>query len=125
MVIICIPEDFYEEQTYLILQKMADSTIYKPVKLQINKGRTMPFERFNINPPYSSKLLIKKVTVEDESGQQFTIDLDLAGLRFVLGEIRYEEYLTIKRKDNKAVITILSVSIGCFVSLGLALSHFI
>jgi hypothetical protein len=118
VVTICIPDHFVEKQAFFILEKMISSTIYKPVELHLNEGRKIPFECWESASQHSSMVLIKRVILEDKSGLQYPVELDLAGLQFASGEISYGEYQSIKRNDTKKSLFFLQYQLVSFLLLG-------
>ena len=121
----CVPNNVFEKQAFLIFEKMADSTIYKPVKLELNEGNILSFERWKTASPQQSMMLIKNVIVEDQNGRQFSVQPDEAGLKFVTGEVTYKEYEQIKAKDTRKVFLIFSAAISLIVGAGIAMTNFI
>ncbi|WP_409250734.1 hypothetical protein V1502_11210 [Bacillus sp. SCS-153A] len=119
----CVSDNIFEKQAYLILKQMADSPIYKPVKLQLSGGETIDFLNWEREYNQPSMALIKKVIVEDQNGSQFSVDPDEAGLKFTNGEIGFEDYQKIKRTDTKKLFTIFSISIGSILGVGIALTN--
>jgi hypothetical protein len=99
VMMMCLSNDFVEQQANEYAQKIRKGTIYK-------------FSRVEEND-YS---FITKVILEDEAGLSYSVEPNSFGLRFAKGEITYKEYKRLQERETFNGITSFIVIIG-FVSI--------
>ncbi len=111
----CVSNHAFELQAYKLSEQIMKHTIYQPVKVVYFGDKEADANQI------SATELITKIILQDNEGQVYEIEPSENGIRFVKGEITYQEYLRRGKKDIRNLITYSSVSIGFLFIMSWAL----
>jgi hypothetical protein len=111
----CVSNHAFEFQAYKMSEQIIKNTIYQPVKVVYIGEKDVDVN--DINPLE----LITKIILQDSEGHYFEVEPSENGIKFAKGEITYQEYLRLEKKDIKNLITYSSASIGTILILSWAL----
>lgn len=116
----CVSNNAFELQAYHMSKEIRENSIYLPVAIEYIGGKTVDLPTHEIEPSE----LITKVIVKDREGNYYEIEPNEKGLRFAKGEITYNEYVKLKRKENRRFFTYFAGITGSFFITGWTLIKF-
>ncbi|WP_066059633.1 hypothetical protein [Robertmurraya korlensis] len=114
----CVSNHAFEFQAYKMSEQIINHTIYQPVRV-VYFGEKDAYVN-DINPLE----LITKIILQDNEGHYYEVEPSENGIRFAKGEITYQEYLQLGKKDIRNLITYSSASIGTIFILSWALVNY-
>ena len=118
----CLSNDAFELRAYEVSEEIRKNTIYNFVRVEAASGKEVEFS----NGPKSIHLeLITKVILKDDVGTVYCVEPNANGLSFAKGEITYQEYNQIQKKEMIQGLSVFSVIIGAFFVMSWGLSSFL
>lgn len=112
----CSTNNFIEQEAYIMSQQICKETVFKCVRVIYSEGNS-PAASTQIldSQDYSmvmEQALITKVILEDKDGTLYYVEPNPNGLRFAKGEISYNEYKNLQRKET---INVFAIFFGIIV----------
>ena len=116
VIFMCSTNNFIEQEAYVMSQQIRKETVFKCVKVIYSEGNN-PDASTQIldSQDYSTVMepaLITKVILEDKDGTLYYVEPNPNGLRFAKGEISYNEYKNLQRKET---INVFAIFFGIIV----------
>lgn len=96
--IVCINNNFIETEAYRITEEIRKNSLYKVVELEVAGANNLSLQK--LDEQWNNNDLITKIILEDKNRNRFSVNPDHFGLRFAKGEISYNEYNQLQKKDN-------------------------
>jgi hypothetical protein len=121
---VCVSNNFIEQQAYKMTEKIRDISLYKLVRIDYSGGKSIilqkQIEHGNdcCDIPTNGEALITKVILEDKDGTLYSVEPDINGLRFAEGEISYNKYRKLQKKND---VTMLFSFIGIIGFFGVSI----
>ena len=119
----CITNNFMEHQAYTISEEIRKQSLYKVVKVEVFGGKSFEFSQQD--EQWNGKDFITKIILEDKKGALFSVKPDYSGLRFAKGEITYNEYNKMQKKEDVKGVWYFSGIIGSFMLMMFILMKFV
>lgn len=94
----CSSNHFIEQQAYEMSEKIKKDSVYKFLSVEGEAGG-----------------YITKVVLEDKDGTLYSIEPNPIGVKFARGEISFQEYEKLHKRDTVNVIAIFSGVVVLFV----------
>ena len=120
---VCITNNFMEHQAYKISEEIRKQSLYKVVKVEVFGGKSFEFSQQD--EQWNGKDFITKIILEDKKGALFSVKPDYSGLRFAKGEITYNEYNKMQKKEDVKGVWYFSGIIGSFMLMMFILMKFV
>lgn len=107
----CISNNEIERQSYIMSEKIRESSVYKPVLIKFIDKKSINLQNHSLDHIFAKEdlPLISKVTLEDAEGMRFDIEPNEIGLSYAKGEITYKEYKQMQNKESKLFIGYLTL----------------
>ena len=107
----CISNNEIERQSYIMSEKIRESSVYKPVLIKFIDKKSINLQNHSLEHIFAKEdlPLISKVTLEDAEGMRFDIEPNEIGLSYAKGEITYKEYKQMQNKESKLFIGYLTL----------------
>lgn len=112
-----------EHQAYKISEEIRKQSLYKVVKVEVFGGKSFEFSQQD--EQWNGKDFITKIILEDKKGALFSVKPDYSGLRFAKGEITYNEYNKMQKKEDVKGVWYFSGIIGSFMLMMFILMKFV
>lgn len=127
----CFSNDYIEHQARRMTDEIRNHSIYKFVGVDYfsddrNNNSHLPEQANSGNvTPLKELGLISKVFLEGKDSTLYTIEPNMNGLRFAKGEISYNKFKKLQRKNDTTICVSFLGIIGFFIVSMLLLSKFI
>ena len=112
-----------EHQAYKTSEEIRKQSLYKVVKVEVFGGKSFEFSQQD--EQWNGKDFITKIILEDKKGALFSVKPDYSGLRFAKGEITYNEYNKMQKKEDVKGVWYFSGIIGSFMLMMFILMKFV
>lgn len=126
----CSPFHFIEQQAYEMSEKIRKDSIYKFVNVEVSEGSSQGSQQNLVDSNSCVQETrtwagyITKVILEDEKGKLYLIEPSIDGLRFAKGEITYQEYRKLQKRETINIVSIFFVAVGLIGIMMLTLKRF-
>ncbi|KKK34333.1 hypothetical protein WQ57_23200 [Mesobacillus campisalis] len=115
----CVSNNAFELQAFQMSENIRRHSIYQPVRVMYLDGRWIDLPKKD-EETMDSQDLITKVVLKDSKGNVYEVEPNINGLSFAKGEITYEDYLQLDKKENKKTVTYLLGITGGYLVIGWA-----
>lgn len=127
----CVSNNFVEQQAYGMSEKICKNSLYKIIRLDYSGGGSLGFQKQNQQWVGDKEItgndtvLITKVVLEDKDGTLYSIEPNLNGLRFSQGEITYNQYKSLQKRETFNVFAGLLLIFAFFSGVMYILMRFL
>ncbi|WP_316572377.1 hypothetical protein [Neobacillus sp. YIM B06451] len=115
----CVSNHAFEMQSYKLSEEIRRNSIYTPVAVVCSGGERVNFGNQFVHPDG----FIEKVVLQDKEGNDFEVEPSENGLRFAKGEISYNDYQRLQKKDDRKAIALFAGAAGSFFIIGWGFLH--
>jgi hypothetical protein len=128
---VCSPFHFIEQEAFEMSEKIRNETIYKFVNVEVSESSSQGSQQYKVDSNSCNEHsetwagYIKKVILEDDKGNLFLIEPSMDGLRFAKGEITYQEYGKLQKRETINIVSIFFMAVGLIGCLMFAVKRFL
>ncbi len=110
----CVSNNAFEMQSYRLSEEIRKNSIYTPVAVVYSGGKRVNFD----NPFVYPVGFIEKLILQDKVGNIYEVEPSDSGLRFAKGEISYNDYQRMQKKDDRKAIALFAGAVSSLFIMG-------
>jgi hypothetical protein len=123
----CFPQNIIEQETYRFAEEIRKQCVYKPLRIVLAGNQSLQIKPgILLNSfPEESVPFISKIILEDKNGQLYEIEPTETGIQFAKGDISYQEYARLQKKESTQYLAFFILVLCTFSTMGWGLAQFL